>query len=70
MTPDRNDEPLAGKRAAVMIGPLFEDAEAIYPLYRLREAGAAAADDRHLAGEQPGLEDPRRHGRSVFLPAD
>jgi protease I len=33
-------EPLAGKRAAVMVGPLFEDAEAIYPYYRLQEAGA------------------------------
>jgi protease I len=35
-----DDEPLAGKRAAVMIGPLFEDDEATYPYYRLREAGA------------------------------
>jgi protease I len=34
-------EQLAGKRAAVMIGPLFEDAEAIYPYYRLKEEGAA-----------------------------
>jgi protease I len=33
-------EQLAGKRAAVMIGPLFEDAEAVYPYYRLQEAGA------------------------------
>src|SRR5213596_1296555 len=33
-------EPLAGKRAAVMIGPLFEDMEAAYPYYRLIEAGA------------------------------
>jgi deglycase len=33
-------EPLAGKRAAVMIGPLFEDDEATYPYYRLQEAGA------------------------------
>jgi protease I len=40
MTHHESEEPLAGKRAAVMIGPLFEDAEAIYPLYRLREAGA------------------------------
>jgi deglycase len=31
---------LAGKRAGVMIGPLFEDAEAIYPYYRLQEEGA------------------------------
>jgi protease I len=33
-------EPLAGKHAAVMIGPLFEDLEAAYPYYRLKEAGA------------------------------
>jgi protease I len=33
-------EPLEGRRAAVMIGPLFEDVEATYPYYRLREAGA------------------------------
>jgi protease I len=33
-------EPLSGKRAAVMIGPKFEDTEATYPYYRLQEAGA------------------------------
>jgi protease I len=33
-------EPLDGTRAAVMIGPLFEDTEATYPYYRLKEAGA------------------------------
>jgi protease I len=33
-------QPLAEKRAAVMIGPLFEDDEATYPCYRLLEAGA------------------------------
>lgn len=36
----REHEPLAGRRAAVMIGPLFEDMEAAYPYYRLQEAGA------------------------------
>jgi protease I len=35
-----HEQELPGKRAAVMIGPLFEDAEAIYPYYRLQEAGA------------------------------
>lgn len=35
-----SDRPLAGMRAAMAIGPLFEDVEATYPLYRLREAGA------------------------------
>jgi protease I len=35
-----SDRPLEGMRAAMIIGPLFEDVEATYPLYRLREAGA------------------------------
>jgi protease I len=34
------DKHLEGRRAAVMIGPAFEDAEATYPYYRLQEAGA------------------------------
>lgn len=32
--------PLDGKHVALAVGPLFEDVEATYPLYRLREAGA------------------------------
>jgi protease I len=32
--------PLERMRAAMPIGPMFEDTEATYPLYRLREAGA------------------------------
>lgn len=35
------EQPLEGMRAAVMIGPLFEDAEATYPYHRMREAGAS-----------------------------
>src|SRR5215208_4155100 len=53
-------EPLAGKRAAVMIGPLFEDMEAAYPYYRLQEAGATVEligieGDTTLKGKQ-GIE--------------
>ena len=40
MTNESQQQPLSGRRAAVMAGPLFEDAEAIYPYYRLQEAGA------------------------------
>jgi protease I len=58
MTPDINEEPLAGKRAAVMIGPLFEDAEAIYPLYRLREAGAEVT----VVGLEAGATVPGKKG--------
>src|SRR2546423_3560064 len=35
-----DDAELAGRGAAVMIGPLFEEVEAVYPYYRLQEAGA------------------------------
>ena len=40
MTHHQPEAPLDGKRAAVAVGPLFEDIEALYPLHRLREAGA------------------------------
>jgi protease I len=39
-------------RAAVMIGPLFEDTEATYPYYRLIEAGATVAYIGVRAGEE------------------
>ena len=58
MTSHTNEEPLAGKRAAVMIGPLFEDAEAIYPLYRLREAGAEVT----VVGLDAGATVPGKKG--------
>ena len=45
------DKPLEGRRAAVMVGPLFEDIEALYPLYRLREAGAVVGVIGSMAGE-------------------
>jgi protease I len=40
MTPHQHEKPLESVRAAIMVGPMFEDIEALYPLYRLREAGA------------------------------
>ncbi len=40
MTHHHEEFPLQGKRAAIAVGPLFEDIEALYPLHRLREAGA------------------------------
>lgn len=43
--------PLEGKRVAVAVGPLFEDVEATYPLYRLREAGAEVTLVGLAAGE-------------------
>jgi protease I len=44
-------KPLEGKRAAMPVGPLFEDTEATYPLYRLREAGAEVVIVGTTAGE-------------------
>src|SRR3954466_13500108 len=61
MTRDSRDEPLAGKRAAVMIGPQFEDTEALYPLYRLREAGAQVA----VIGSEAGVTVPGKKGHEL-----
>jgi protease I len=54
-------EPLDGKRAAVMIGPLFEDVEATYPYYRLQEAGASVA----LIGTKSGENLTGKKGESL-----
>src|SRR3954470_10458493 len=56
-----HDEPLAGRRAAIMIGPLFEDTEALYPLYRLREAGAQVA----VIGAKAGDTVPGKKGHEL-----
>ena len=53
--------PLDGKRAAVMIGPLFEDTEATYPYYRLQEAGAEV----ELVGVEAGTELHGKHGQPL-----
>ena len=53
--------PLDGKRAAVMIGPLFEDTEATYPYYRLQEAGAEV----ELVGVEAGTELQGKHGQPL-----
>jgi protease I len=53
--------PLDGKRAAVMIGPLFEDTEATYPYYRLREAGAEV----ELIGLEAGATVTGKHGQPL-----
>lgn len=45
------DPLLSGKRALLLVGPLFEDVEATYPLYRLREEGASVLVAGARAGE-------------------
>jgi protease I len=58
-----NETPLEGKRAAVMIGPLFEDVEATYPYYRLQEAGAAV----ELIGVEAGASLTGKKGQELTI---
>jgi protease I len=53
-------KPLDRLRAAVMIGPNFEDTEATYPYYRLQEAGAQVT----LIGIEEG-ELSGKHGQPL-----
>ena len=48
---NETERPLQGKRAAMPVGPMFEDTEATYPLFRLREAGAEVTIVGLAAGE-------------------
>ena len=56
-----HEAPLEGKRAAVMIGPLFEDSEATYPYYRLQEAGAEV----RFVGAEAGAELVGKKGQDL-----
>ena len=53
-------QPLDGMKAAVMIGPGFEDSEATYPYYRLKEAGAEVVLTGIEEGELSG-----KHGQPL-----
>ena len=55
------DKHLQGRRAAVMIGPLFEDVEATYPYYRLQEEGA----DVVFVGAKAGAELTGKRGQML-----
>ena len=61
MTHHQHDFPLEGRRAAIAVGPLFEDIEALYPLYRLREAGAAVG----VIGSEAGATVAGKHGHEL-----
>jgi protease I len=61
MPDETQDQPLAGRRAAVMVGPQFEDSEALYPLYRLQEAGAEVA----IVGSEAGATVPGKKGHEL-----
>jgi protease I len=61
MTHHEHDQPLEGKRAAVAVGPLYEEIEALYPLYRLREAGAMV----EIIGSEAGSTLPGKRGDEI-----
>ena len=61
MTHHDHDQPLAGRRAAVAVGPLYEEIEALYPLYRLREAGAEV----QVIGAEAGKTLPGKRGDEI-----
>ncbi|MDQ3850083.1 MAG: type 1 glutamine amidotransferase, partial [Actinomycetota bacterium] len=61
MTHHEHDRPLEGKRAAVAVGPLYEEIEALYPLYRLREAGATV----EIIGAEAGATLPGKRGDEI-----
>ena len=61
MTHHDHVQPLEGKRAAVAVGPLFEEIEAFYPLYRLREAGATV----QIIGAEAGTTLPGKRGDEI-----
>jgi protease I len=61
MTHHDHHSPLEGKRAAVAVGPLYEEIEALYPLYRLREAGAQV----QVIGAEEGATLPGKRGDEI-----
>lgn len=61
MSHNEHDNPLEGKRAAVAVGPLYEEIEAQYPLYRLREAGATV----EIIGAEGGATLPGKRGDEI-----
>lgn len=61
MGSEHHDQPLDGKRAAVAVGPLYEEIEALYPLYRLREAGAEV----EIIGAEAGATLPGKRGDEI-----
>ena len=61
MSHHEHDQPLEGKRAAVAVGPLYEEIEALYPLYRLQEAGAEV----EIIGAEAGATLPGKRGDEI-----
>ncbi|MDI3317998.1 MAG: type 1 glutamine amidotransferase domain-containing protein [Bacillota bacterium] len=58
---------LDGQRIALLIGPGFEDSEALYPYYRLQEEGARV---EVVAVERPGGSVVGKHGVPLTVDRD
>src|SRR3954468_2939606 len=56
--PKTADQPLQGKRAAVLVEQQYQEMEVWYPVYRLREAGCAVT----LVGPEAGHAYPSKLG--------
>jgi protease I len=74
VTHHQQEHPLEGLHAGVAVGPMFEDIEALYPYYRLREAGAAvgivgAEVGEKVAGKK-GHELEVEHAAADLVAAD
>lgn len=54
------ERPLQGKKAVMLVGPLFEDVEATYPYYRLQEEGIEVT----VAGSEAGAPVTGKKGES------
>ena len=61
MSHHEHDRPLEGKRAAIAVGPLYEEIEALYPLHRLREAGCTV----QVIGAEAGATLPGKRGDQI-----
>jgi len=61
MSHHERDQPLEGRRAAVAVGPLYEEIEALYALYRLREAGARV----QVIGAEAATKLPGKRGDEI-----
>src|SRR5437763_16381678 len=56
--PKTADQPLQGKRAAVLVEQQYQEMEVWYPVYRLREAGCTVT----LVGPEAGQSYPSKLG--------
>ena len=61
MSHHEHNKTLESKRTAIAVRPLYEEIEALYPLYRLREAGAEV----QVTGAEAGATLPGKRGDEI-----